>query len=374
MCQYCDDQLIKALPGDDGDIWRPHESPFIRELIEKWTSHGMNKFGALQAEFAKWTNHEFHNPSSKAIQRPGALLRMNPAELSVARFYLESIPPELFTVDDWMMVVDYLVQRYLPHDEMIDEARWQVTRAAMMGRVEAQMPLMSALAAGRVAMALPFDITVIEREFGLYPAQNAAIEFGQARNCQYVTNVTEAVRNKMKLTVIEWQQDKFLGTPSVIAKRDLQGRLLDEFAVLNRDWRRIAMTELADASMNGLLASLPNNSKVKRQEMYRGACPYCQSIDGRIFTLVSPTAKEKNSETQVWVGKTNYGRSSAPSKRTPEGLKPRTAVEMWHVPAGPVHPHCRGRWQPVLNVAPGGDPRFAAWLENHFKQSKPPRE
>lgn len=372
MCQYCDDFLLKALPPDDGDIWRPHESPFIRELIEKWTSHGMNRFGAIQAELAKWVNHAFFNPSVKAMPIPGALLRMNPAELAVTRLYLASIPPEQFTVDDWMMVVDYLVQRYLPHDEMINEARWQVTRAAMMGRVEARMPLISDMAAGRVAMAMPFDTEVIAREFGLYPAQRAAIEFGQARNCQYVTNVTDAVRNKMKLTIIEWQQDKFLGTPSAISKRDLQGRLLDEFAMLNRDWRRIAMTELADASMNGLLASLPVGSRVKRQEMYRGACPYCRSIDGRVFELVSPDTKEKNSETQVWVGKTNYGRSSAPNKRTPDGLKPRTAGEMWHVPAGPVHPHCRGRWQPIMQVAPGGDPKFSAWLEEHFKQRKPP--
>ena len=372
MCQYCDDLLKKALRPDDGDIWRPHESPFIRDLIEKWTSHGMNKFGALQAELAKWTNHAFYNQAAEMLPKPGTLLRMNKAELAVTRLYLESIPPEQFTVDDWMMVVDYLVQRYLPHDEMINEAKWQVTRAAMMGRVEARMPLLSAIAAGRLAMAMPFDTQVIEREFGLYPAQRAAIEFGQARNCQYVTNVTDAVRNKMKLTVIEWQQDKFLGVPSAISKRDLQGRLLDEFAVLNRDWRRIAMTELADASMNGLLASLPLDSKVKRQEMYRGACPYCRSIDGRVFTIVSPDTKEKNSETQVWVGKTNYGRSFAPNKRTPNGLIPRTAGEMWHVSAGPVHPHCRGRWQPIMKISPGGDPKFAAWLENHFKQRKSP--
>jgi hypothetical protein len=155
----------------------------------------------------------------------------------------------------------------------------------------------------------------------------------------------------------------------LIAKRDLQGKLLDDFAVLNRDWRRVALTELADNSMNGFIASLPIGAKIKRQEMYHGSCAYCKSIDGRVFTKVPSDKKEKNGETEIWVGKDNHGRSASPRKKSADGigLVARTEAEMYWVPAGPVHPHCRGSWSIIKNDMPVNDPRFAAHLAKRFK-------
>ena len=215
MCQHCDDLLKAQRPGGD-DIWRPHESPFIRGLVESWTSHGMEKFGGMHAELLKWIAGVFYHTGPAPIAQPGMLARWTAGDLAAAKFYLETLDPVAYTLDDWMMVVDYLVQKYLPHDVMMNEAKWQAARASMMGRVEASMPTMSAVAAGKLSLALPFTADAIQRQFGMTVTQKAALEFGQARCCQYVTNVTDALRGKMRLAVIGWQEQRFLGVPSAI--------------------------------------------------------------------------------------------------------------------------------------------------------------
>lgn len=368
MCQHCDD-LLKAARGGD-DIWRPHESPFVRELIEKWTSHGMEKFGGMHSELLKWIAGVFYHQTGAPVQKPGQFIRWNPGELKAARFYLESLDPAAYTLDDWMMTVDYLMQKYLPQDVVIDEAKWQVAKAHMMGRIEASVASISVAAANKLLDAVPASADAIAHQFGMTRAQSAALRFGQEKCCQYVTSVTEGLRRQMKLAIIGWQEARFLGVPSATAKRSLEGTLLDNFATANRDWRRIAITEGADNSLNGMIAALPPGTVVKRVEQYHGACPFCQSIDGREFTVVSPDQKDKDGDTHVWVGKTNVDRSSSPKKQTLNGLVPRTKDELWWVPAGPAHPHCRGRWLRIVALPDGFDPKLQAWLKTHYQGKK----
>ncbi|MNE89563.1 hypothetical protein D3C76_1574810 [compost metagenome] len=78
--------------------------------------------------------------------------------------------------------------------------------------------------------------------------------------------------------------------------------------------------------------------------------------------MVSPDAPDKDGQTQIWPGKTNVGRSASPMKRVGNVLVPREAHELYWIPAGTAHPHCRGRWVPVLADAPGDDPAFGDWL------------
>ena len=154
--------------------------------------------------------------------------------------------------------------------------------------------------------------------------------------------------------------------PSAIARRDLQGTLLDQFADLNRDWRRIAITEAGEAANQGLVATLKPGTLVKRIEQYRGACPYCKSIDGQVYTVVSPDKPDKDGDTQIWAGKNNYGRSGAARKRTPEGMVDRLPSELWWPVAGLVHPNCRGRLV-VLGDMKLLDQRLADWIKEQKK-------
>uniref|UniRef100_UPI0025A2F48C hypothetical protein n=1 Tax=Klebsiella pneumoniae TaxID=573 RepID=UPI0025A2F48C len=49
-------QIYKALHTHDGDdsIWNPHESPFIRRLIELFTQRGLMRLEGFRTELEKW--------------------------------------------------------------------------------------------------------------------------------------------------------------------------------------------------------------------------------------------------------------------------------------------------------------------------------
>lgn len=108
---------------------------------------------------------------------------------------------------------------------------------------------------------------------------------------------------------------------------------------------------------------LPAGAKVKRIEAYQDACPFCQRIHGMVFEVVDPGREDKDGWKQVWVGKTNVGRSASPRKRVENELVERTASELWWVAAGLQHPHCRGRWLHVTEAPPDVAPEFAEWLK-----------
>jgi hypothetical protein len=128
------------------------------------------------------------------------------------------------------------------------------------------------------------------------------------------------------------------------APSKLRSELFDRFGEANRDWRRIAITEQNEAAGQGFIASQKPGTKVKRFEM-ADACAWCRAIHERVMTVVAPQKADKDGETEVWLGKTNVGRSAAPRKRLEDGrLVERPADERWWVAAGTQHPHCRGFW------------------------------
>lgn len=82
----------------------------------------------------------------------------------------------------------------------------------------------------------------------------------------------------MKRLIVEHLQAQVLGQ-----KRGqytaLASRLFDDFGVLNRDFRRIAVMEAGDITNNAFIASRPLGSKVRRREAYKGACDFCRFIN-----------------------------------------------------------------------------------------------
>jgi hypothetical protein len=144
----------------------------------------------------------------------------------------------------------------------------------------------------------------------------------------------------------------------------LQSSLLDEFGILNRDWRRVALTEAGRNANEGYIAALPPGSRVRRVEAYEGACSFCRAINGRVFTVVDPAKKDKDGATEVWVGKTNAGRSASPRKRVDGELVERTASELWWVAAGVQHPNCRGGWALLEDKPADVAPEFAQWMDD----------
>lgn len=359
--------LYKALSdghdhGDDG-IWKPHQSPLLKRLVELFTQRGLDRLAAVKANLLDWQAGHLHKPSPVPAPLPaGILQRWSGDELALAKLYLQSLPPAQWTLDDHMLCIDMVVQTHLPMEVLQPEAEWLAVRAGMMGKVQANMAEdATAKQADKILAALPSTVAGAVTQFVLLPAQRAALEFARVRAVENVRALAEGVRHKMRtLVVSDLEQRAFGDLPA--GTSSLQTKLLDTFGELNRDWRRIAVTEAGEAQTQGYIASLAPGTKVKRVERYDNACAFCRKIDGVVATVVAANAPNKDPDTMVWPGKNNIGRSASPRKRVGDVLVERDPDELWWLPAGLAHPHCRGRWVPVITDRPGDDVEFGNWL------------
>lgn len=362
------DHIYKALgEGDQDALWDQHPSPLIRRLIELFTQRGLVRMDALREEWLAWLAGRRHQPEPQPPPSPGMMYRWTAEELQLVKLYLRSLPPSAFTLDDHMMLVDYLVQRYLPTDELRTEAEWLTTRSALMGRVQANMVDVTAPQADRLISSMPLTVAEAQTRFRPTPRQLAVMNFSASRAADRVQKVSDDARYRMRTLIRRHTEGQELKTPEY-SGRALESKLVEEFGTLNRDWRRIAVTEAGEALNQGLVASLPSGTRLKRIEQYRGACAFCRRIDGKEVTVVSPDSEIKDPAASVWVGKDNYGRSASPNKRMGSALVERSPQERWWIPAGTAHPNCRGRWVRISSPAAGDDPEFAAWLNNTLEK------
>ena len=348
--------------GDD-DIWQQHESLFIRRLIELFTERGLNRLSSLQLELVRWIDGKNHKAGIDRIARPeGYMQRWTEGEQQLARHYLEALPPGEFKLDDYMMVVDYLVQKYLPAADLRTEAQWLAVRSVLMGRVQANMDKVTASQADRLIASMPTTVAQAVGQFPMRPAQQAVLEYANAHAAENVVKMADDVRHKLRGVVLRHTEQTLMGeTPPA---HSLETTLQDNFASFNRDWRRIAVTEAGENANQGFIVSQKPGSKVRRIEHYRGACAFCKSIDGKVMEVVPANAVHKDGDTQVWPGKTNIGRSASPRRRQGGILVHREPEERWWIASGVQHPNCRGRWVEEVQPLPGDDPDFAAWLRD----------
>lgn len=361
--------IYKSNNDHDAGIWNPHETVLIQRLVELFTKRGLDRLDAVKTQLLAWQNGDHFKAGMPAKPTPGMMVRWNAAELELVKLYLESLPPAAWTLDDHMMSVDYVVQKYLPATELKTEAEWLATRSGLMGKVQANLDAKAAESltvahVDKLLAVLPSTVAQAATQYSLNAKQRAVLEFGAARAAENVVAMTDSVRHQLRGIIIEHAEKKMLQAPGT-ASEALQTKLFDKFAELNRDWRRIAVTEAGEIQTQGYIASLPVGARVKRIEQYGNACKFCKKIHGVIAEVVSPDAEDKDGHTQVWVGKNNVGRSASPRKRVGDALVPREEHELYWLPAGLAHPHCRGRW--VMHTNPdheeaGDDPEFAKQL------------
>jgi len=150
--------IYKALAdghgGDDG-IWKPHESPLIRRLVELFTERGLMRLEAVHKEYLAWQEGAHHKQAASPVTPPGIMVRWTKPELELARLYLESLPPGAWTLEDHMLAIEYVVQVYLPPDDLVKEADWLATKAGMMGKVQANMQGSATLKQADAILAAP---------------------------------------------------------------------------------------------------------------------------------------------------------------------------------------------------------------------------
>ena len=356
--------MHKAVHDEGEGIWKPHESPLLMRMIELFTERGLTRLEHVKQQVIEWESGAHYRDGTKPVPKPGMMERWGKDELGLVRIYLESLFPGDWTLSDHMLAVEFVIQRYLDPDELRTEAEWLATKASLMGKVQANMEKPPTLAqADKILAALPSTVAAAVGTFQLSQAQKAVLEFGAARCAENVRALTDEVRHKLRNTIMQHAEEVMLGNPG----EALQTRLFDQFATLNRDLRRIAITEAGECQTQGFIASQKPGAHVKRVEQYANACHHCRKIDGLVMEVVAPDHPNKDGTTMVWVGKTNLGRSASPRKRVGNVLVPRDPDEQFWAAAGLQHPHCRGRWVQTLEFEQEDDKEFSEFLRNALK-------
>lgn len=366
-CNDAIGDLFKALAepsADSPDIWRPVENPYLSAHVEDVTRRFQALIAALQEAFTRALAGQPLDLGSLAKSDP-VWLRWDEAAFLAVRERLESKPSALYDLDDWLTLADYLIHRYLPDGVIQTEADYLTVRAALAGKIQATIDAQASAIHPDMATAAVL-IDLVPTTFRAIPervltqVETATLAVARARAAENISDLVASTRHRMKRIIIEHVQAQVLGQPEGLALKQV---LLDSFGTLNRDFRRIAVTEAGEACNQGFITAQRPGQQVRRQEAYRGACPFCKAINGKVYTVVDPAKPAKNGETEVWTGKTNIGRSAAPRKRAGGFLVEREPHERWWPAAGLQHPHCRGSWSLVSKAPPNVSPQFASWLD-----------
>jgi hypothetical protein len=244
------------------------------------------------------------------------------------------------------------------------EAEYLAVRAALLGKIQANLEVDQRVTdpmLERMIHMLPTDFAQVPPHV-FTPTEAAMMDYGRAHAAEAIRGVSESVRHRFATIVLQHVQAGIIGQKEGSWKY-LQTRLFDELSGANRDMRRIAVTETGEIQNQGYILAKAPGQQVRRLEAYRGACDFCQSISGKVFTIVSADARGKDGDTEIWPGKTNIGRSASPRMRVGNALVDRTPDEMWWPAAGLQHPNCRGSWTPVTIRPPAVSESFFAFQQ-----------
>lgn len=158
--------------------------------------------------------------------------------------------------------------------------------------------------------------------------EQARIEVMTQSAAQKITNITDKMRGNIKQILID-------GVKGKRSKGQVSQALFDKMVGDNRDFQRVADTEIQNAFNNSFVQEEVYNTEegkktyFKRIEVIDGnTCPKCKAINGKIAVwsdkpLNDEKSKDKNADYVIWEGK--------------EGAD-------WECPLSVKHPYCRGTW------------------------------
>lgn len=158
--------------------------------------------------------------------------------------------------------------------------------------------------------------------------EQARIEVLQHSAAQKVTNISDKMRGNIKQILID-------GVKNKQSKGQVSQSLFDKMVGDNRDFQRIADTEIQNAFNNSFVLEEVYNTEEGKKTYFRrievidaNTCPKCKAINGKIAVwsdkpLSDEISKDKNADYVIWEGK--------------EGFE-------WECPLSVKHPYCRGTW------------------------------
>lgn len=343
------EELHKAISDPPGEgLWDRHQSPYIADHIEAVTARFASRLARVQGAL---------------MVSPVSALRKAMDDDDV-HAYLSTKPTAEYSMEDWLLYVDLVFSRYLPDGVIRHEAEYLAVRSVLAGVLQSYEHKLAGGQIQTISGMLP-ETYKAALDLGLISGEvtHNVIRFAEARSAELMSGVSSALKSAIRKAVVSSEKAAAFGAPRV----GLQSYFLDHFATANRDWRRVAVTECSLNANEGFIASLAPGTTIERVEYYSTACPFCRSIHGKRFVVSGPD-DEKDGAANVWLGKTNEGRSSSPRKQSPIGLIERTPEELWWVTSGPVHPNCRGTWSVVPGAPhPDVDPNFSRWLDEKLR-------
>ena len=296
-------------------FWGKHWDPDVSRIEEEFYRFGQRFLvGLLSCVLGR-------NVQPRTLVKAGFFDPQAPVDGwgKVIDLFSSKLPPAQ-VMDGWQNVIDRLTASLVPPGNQQAAAEALALRSSLLSRIEGKVKASPRiLPAWEVAKQ---DATRFQRE---------SMEWTRARGMEYAVNLTAQARHGLLSTLVESKQ-------AGEGPGKLERRLSEKFATLNRDWRRLALTESAMAVQNGILASVdPAEGWMAVWSAAPNACPFCHAQHHRSFRVVAPDDPRRNGETDIWVGKDNIGRSA--HRYSTKLGRYRERVEMWW-PCVPAHPNC----------------------------------
>jgi hypothetical protein len=257
--------------------------------------------------------------------------------------------------------IDEFVRKYFT--DKLPEAQTWIVRAFVIGKL---IETGERIGPRRLidVEKLPATVKQAASDFKLSLRETKALEWSASHGAEHLMNATNDTINRVQRVLF----DNIKNRKGV---RELRRALEDEFfndeKELNRNWKRVAISETNAAFNQGYLAQLKQGDWVVGFSL-PDACDFCATyIDGKIYPVIESGNKsldysglDESSpeykrlawlwENTVWQNKDNFGRSFSRRKRmvTEDGniednLLERKHHELWRV-CIPAHPFCRCRY------------------------------
>lgn len=343
MWSRSDDPLM----GDaEDDFYDALVDPSIQRMADVFALLGLSLEGvdvekSFTDEFSTYEGELLLKGKNKRKPKRdllGDLIEASRKKRKLFMAYIQAMNP--FTKAE-MKRLDDILKKPLPKYAAITEDF--MVRASLIGKIRNEAEKGNFATMGVLVDRFPSTIELAKREntvltvreqdikasegkkvtvLPLTALESKAVEHAEQSAANKVSEVNDRQMHGIRQVVLRAQKERW--TP-----KKLEQELFDLFGEQNRDWRRVAITELSMATNDAYLSGLEEGETVVGMGA-ESACAHCKKhVIGKELTVTHQLPKETYDfeEHYVWAGKTNFGRRVAS-----------------YIPCAPMHPNCRCRW------------------------------
>jgi hypothetical protein len=354
--------------GDEHNIWMRNSDPKLADMEDDFYEYlhqsaaermadvfayldlsldGVDMEKAFTPEYDEFTYELLKSTSKRQAKKNAKHLLSDLIEASKGKreAFMKYVQEQNPMSKKELAAFNKLLKSKLP--EYAKQVEAFMARAGYLGKVRGESEKQNLSTVGILIDRYPETIAAVKREatvlthadyskkasegkkvtiLPLTPLEARAVEHANHSAAAKVTEVDDRQADGIKQMVLRAQKERW--TPQKLAQE-----LFDLYGEQNRDWRRVAITELSMATNDAYLSGLEEGEQVVGMGA-EGACKHCkQYVIGKQFTVLrKPPDKETHATDMkhVWAGKSNFGRRVAE-----------------FVPCVPMHPNCRCRWHRI---------------------------